>query len=298
MVIIGNEGILISVIWDNICRFICVVIGLILLSAFVGVFMNGLQLDFNSYIDIVLLIIKSLILPQTIEFTGPTGFEYSIFTNFWDSYLYSAYIFLAALFLSIVLGIFVAYLTTLLPKKINLFTIRTASLLESLPDLFIIIVIQFSVLFYFKQTGIQLFSIVGTAQNRSYILPTVALTLIPSLMIYKVVLFLVNEELKKSYVQLAKSIGFNKSQVFFIHVLRNITPSIILQSKSVIIILLSSMVIFEKLFNINGIFTFLITYPEPEIIAFTLIMIYLPIFIVNTSLIEYIHRKTGQRLEW
>ena len=271
---------------------------MILLSAFVGLFTNGLQLDINSYIDQVFLIIKSLILPHSIEFTGPTGFKYSIFTNFWDSYLYSAYIFLSALFLSILLGIFVAYLTTLLPEKVNRITIRIASLLESLPDLFIIIVIQFSVLFYLKKTGIQLFPTVGTAQNKSYILPTVALTLIPSLLIYKVVLFLVNEELKKTYVHFSKSIGFNKSQLFFIHVLRNVTPSIILESKSVVIILLSSMVIFEKLFNINGIFTFIISYPEPEIIAFTLIMIYLPIFLVYTALIEYIYRKTGQRLEW
>lgn len=285
-------------IWDNVCRFICVVIGLILLSAFVGLFTNGLPLNLTSYIDIVLLIIKSLIFPQLIEFTGPTGFEYSIFTNFWDFYLYSAYIFLAALFFSMMIGIVVAYLTTLLPKKINLFTIKMASLLESLPDLFIIIVIQFSVLFYFKQTGIQLFSTIATAQNRSYLLPVVALTLIPALMIYKVVLFLVNEEMEKSYIQLAKGIGFDKTQLFFTYVLRNITPSIVLQSKSVIIILLSSMVIFEKLFNINGIFTFIISYPEPEIIAFSLIMIYLPIFIVYTFLIESIYRKTGQRLEW
>lgn len=285
-------------IWDNVCRFICVVIGLILLSAFVGLFTNGLPLNLTSYIDIVLLIIKSLIFPQLIEFTGPTGFEYSIFTTFWNFYLYSAYIFLAALFFSMMIGIVVAYLTTLLPKKINLFTIKMASLLESLPDLFIIIVIQFSVLFYFKQTGIQLFSTIATAQNRSYLLPVVALTLIPALMIYKVVLFLVNEEMEKSYIQLARGIGFDKTQLFFTYVLRNITPSIVLQSKSVIIILLSSMVIFEKLFNINGIFTFIISYPEPEIIAFSLIMIYLPIFIVYTFLIESIYRKTGQRLEW
>lgn len=297
MVLLEIEGIL-SVIWDNVCRFICVVIGLILLSAFVGLFTNGLPLNLTSYIDIVLLIIKSLIFPQLIEFTGPTGFEYSIFTNFWDFYLYSAYIFLAALFFSMMIGIVVAYLTTLLPKKINLFTIKMAALLESLPDLFIIIVIQFSVLFYFKQTGIQLFSTIATAQNRSYLLPVVALTLIPALMIYKVVLFLVNEEMEKSYIQLARGIGFDKTQLFFTYVLRNITPSIVLQSKSVIIILLSSMVIFEKLFNINGIFTFIISYPEPEIIAFSLIMIYLPIFIVYTFLIESIYRKTGQRLEW
>lgn len=285
-------------ILNHILRFLCVVIGLVLLSAFVGLFMNGIQLDMGLYIESVVHITYALAMPQNLVFIGPTGFEYSIFTNFWDYYFYSIIIFLTALLISMIIGVFISYLTTLLPKKANLLVVKIASLLESIPDLFIIIVIQFCALYYYKQTGTKLFSIIGTSQNKTYLLPIIALALIPSLMIFKVILYLVNEEMEKAYVHLAKSKGFNRTHIFFIHVLRNIAPSIIIHSKSVILILLSSMVIFEKLFNIYGIFTFITKYSEPEIIAFTLVMIYLPIFIVYTFLTEFIFKKTGKRLEW
>jgi len=285
-------------ILGNFLRLICVVIGLVLLSAFVGLFTNGIQLDMRLYIDSVIHIIYSLIQPQNLVFIGPTGFEYSIYTNFWDYYFYSTIIFLTALLMAIIVGVFISYLTTLLPKRSNLIVVKIASLLDSIPDLFIIIIIQFCALYYYQQTGTKLFSIIGTAQNRTYILPIIALALIPSLMIFRVILYLVNDELEKTYVQLAKGKGFTRTYVFFKHVLRNIAPSIIIHSKSIILIILSSMVIFEKLFNIHGIFTFITEYHEPEIIAFSLVMIYLPIFIVYTSLTGFIFKKTGQRLEW
>ena len=76
-------------ILGNILRLICVVIGLVLVSAFVGLFMNGIQLDMGLYIDSVIHIIYALIHPGNLVFIGPTGFEYSIFIHFWDYYFYS-----------------------------------------------------------------------------------------------------------------------------------------------------------------------------------------------------------------
>lgn len=285
-------------ILGNILRFVCVVIGLILLSAFVGLFKKGIQLDIGVYMENLMQIIQALISPQNIVFVGPTGFEYSIFVHFWDNYFYSMTLFLTALLITITIGIFIAYLTTLLPQKRYQLIVKTVSLLESLPDLFIIIIIQFAVLFYYKQTGTLLFSTAGTAQSRTYFLPIIALALIPTVMVFKVILYLVNEEMEKTYVHLAKSKGFNRSKIFFSHVLRNIAPNIIIHSKSIILILLSSMVVFEKLFNINGIFSYIIAYPSPDIIAFTLILIYVPIFIAYTLIMKIIYKQTGQRLEW
>ncbi len=285
-------------ILESILRFFCVVFGLILLSAFVGLFTKGIQLNIGMYLDNIIQIIQGLTSPQNIVFIGPTGFEYSIFIDFWDNYFYSMILFLTALLISIVIGIFITYLTILLPQKSNQFIVKIVSLLESLPDLLIIIIIQLAVLFYYKRTGTLLFSTAGTSQNKTYFLPMISLSLIPAVMVFKVILYLANEELEKTYILLAKSKGFNSSELFFSHVLRNIAPNIIIHSKSIILILLSSMVVFEKLFNINGIFSFIIAYPNPDIIAFTLIMIYIPIFILYTLVTKIIYKQTGQRLEW
>lgn len=284
--------------FDILLRFFYVALGLIFLSAFVGLFTEGIQLDSGLFLSNIMGILESFASPGQLSVIGPNGKEYTIFLQFWDHYFYSLVIFLSAFLLALGMGVLLAYFTTYLPEKRFNSVSKTVSLLESLPDLFIIIVIQFGVLFYFKQTGTLLFPVASTGQNKSYVLPVLALALIPSLMVYKVILFLVRDELGKSYVNLAKSKGITKSTLFFRHILRNITPSIFSHSKSILLLLLSSMVIFEQIFNINGIFTFIITYPEPNIIAFTLILFYLPIFLLYALVTLIIGKTTGQRLEW
>ncbi|MGE6488585.1 ABC transporter permease subunit [Paenisporosarcina sp. NPDC076898] len=279
-------------------RFLYVVLGIILLSAFVGLFSNGIQLDFTVFLKNVLHIIKSLIFPDNLIILGPTNQEYSIFLNFWDYYFYSVTIFISALFIAMICGLFITYLTVLLPQKINDLVSRFVSLLESLPDLFIIMLIQFSVILYFKQSGHLLFPVAGSSQNQTYFLPVVTLALIPSFMIFRINLHLVSDEWTKSYVELAKSKGFNKTEIFFYHVLRNIAPSIFSHSKTIVLYLLSSMVIFEKLFNIYGIFTFITSYPNPNVIAFTLILFFVPVFLLYAVITSLIEKYTGQRLEW
>lgn len=283
---------------DVLLRFFYVAIGLILVSAFAGLFTHGIQLDARLFLSHIVQILNSFVSPTDLSVIGPNGMAYSIFLQFWDHYFYSLIIFISALLLSLGLGIGMAYLTVRLTEKRRQIVSKTISLLEALPDLFIIIVIQYGVLFYFKQTGTLLFPVAGTGQNKSYFLPILALALIPTLMVYKVILFLVQDELEKTYVNLAKSKGFSQTYVFFHHILRNITPSIFSHSKSIVLLLLSSMVIFERIFNINGIFTYIMTYPEPNVIAFTLILFYLPIFLLYAFVTLVISKTTGQRLEW
>lgn len=283
---------------EAVSRFLFVIIGLILLSAATGLFIGGLNLSFDLYMENLFLIVKSLIFVEHLTVNGPTGYEYSIFTSFWDYYSYSMVIFLSSLIMSIAIGIVLTYVALMLPDKGRKIVTRIASLLESLPDLFIIMVIQFVVIFYYKQTGHLLFPIAGTGNNKAYFLPICALALIPTFMIFKIILYLANEEMEKQYVMLAKSKGFNMTTIFFRHILRNLMPSLFTHSKSIVLFLLSSMVIFELIFNIYGIITYILTYPKPNVIAFSLIMFYLPIFILYAIFTAIINKNTGQRLEW
>ncbi|WP_203334445.1 ABC transporter permease subunit [Planococcus beigongshangi] len=279
-------------------RFFFVAIGLILLSAVVGLFVNGIHPDAGLFITQIFHIVKSLAIPENLTFTAINGAEYSIFPHFWEYYFYSLIIFLSSLILSLAMGIVLAYITSLLPEKKIHSVAKTVSLLEALPDLFIIMIIQFGVLVYYKQTGTLLFSIVSLGDNKTYIFPIIALALIPSIMVYKVILFLVKEEMKKTYVNFAKSTGFSQTYIFFHHILRNITPTIVSHSKSILLLLLSSMVIFEQIINIRGIFTFIIENPVPNVIAFTLILFYLPIFLIYALITAWVEKATAQRLEW
>lgn len=283
---------------ESFSRFFYVVTGLIVLSAITGLFNNGLNISFEFFFEQLFFILKSLVFPENLTVIGPTGYEYSIFTSFWDYYTYSLIIFLSALVISILIGIVLTYLTILLPEKGRKIITKIASLLESLPDLFIIMVIQFVVIFYYKQTNVLLFPVAGTGNNKAYFLPIFALALIPTFMVFRIILHLVNDELEKQYIDLARSKGFSITAIFFRHVIRNILPSIFTHSKSIVLFLLSSMVIFELIFNIYGIITYILTYPQPNVIAFSLIMFYLPIFIIYAVLTAIIEKNTGQRLEW
>lgn len=283
---------------ETFSRFIYVAIGIIILSAVSSLFIDGFHLSFSTFLDNLSFIMSSLAAPQNITVTGPTGYEYSIFTSFWDYYNYSITIFLSALVVAILIGIFLTYIALMLPEWGRKVITKLASLLESLPDLFIIMIIQLSVIYYYKQTNVLLFPVAGTGNNRSYFLPTIALALIPTFMIFKVILFLATEEMEKQYVVLAKSKGINKTSIYFRHVIRNILPSIFTHSKSIILLLLSSLVIFELIFNIHGIIMYILTYPQPEVIAFTLIMVYLPIFFLYAIITAILEKNTGQRLEW
>ena len=101
-------------------RFLYVIIGIILLSAFVGLFTTtGIHLEFSLFLDNVLHIVKSLIFPENLVVLGLSGREYSIFINFWDHYFYSLLIFISALCISIIIGIVITYFTILLPQKVN-----------------------------------------------------------------------------------------------------------------------------------------------------------------------------------
>lgn len=286
------------IIIDTFSRFFYVVIGLILLTAFASQFLTGFNPSFSQFLDTILFIVESLISPDKLTVIGPTGYEYSIFTSFWDYYSYSLIIFLSALIVSILIGIFLTYFTILLPAKRRKLVTKIASLLESLPDLFIIMIIQFAVVYYYKKTSVLLFPVAGTGNNKAYFLPICALALIPSFMVFKIVLLLANDELEKQYVVLVRSKGLNRTVVFFRHILRNIIPSIFTHSKSILLLLLSSLVIFELIFNIYGIVTYIINYPQPNVIAFSLIMFYLPIFILYAVITAIIERNTGQRMEW
>ncbi|WP_238473833.1 ABC transporter permease subunit [Paenisporosarcina cavernae] len=291
-------------------RFIYVVIGIILISAFVGLFTNslsetdpalfekGVQLTIPSFFENVVFICQSLFNWDNLTIHGAKQREFSIFLNFWDVYFYSIILFLSSLLLSIFNGVLLTYISMMLSHKMNSLLTRTVSLFESLPDLFIIMIIQFSIVVYYQKTGTLLFPVAGTAQNESYLLPIVALAVIPTILFYRISLHLVRDEWEKPYIDLARSKGFSKKRIFFSHVMRNIIPSLFIHSKTMVLYLLSSMVIFERIFNINGIISYVIRYPSSNIIAFSLILFFVPIFLLYVVLTPMIEKITGQKLEW
>lgn len=276
-------------------KFVFVLIGIILLTGLIGLFNEGVNLSLKQYLINLKDISSSLLHSNAMTITNEVNNSYPMFPAFWEPYFYSVSIFISAFLLSVVMGILLAYLTHLLPSSWSKFIIRTTNLLESTPDIFILIVIQYSVIFILKETGILLFPIVGSQEN-VYLIPILTLSILPTIMLFRITYLLVNDEYGKPYVDLIRGRGMSKHFIFFIHILRNITFSLLNHSKSIILFLLSSLIVFERLFNIYGITHFILSFSQMDVICFSLIMFYLPVFLLLILIRIFIDKKTGQKV--
>lgn len=276
-------------------KFALVVFGIILITGCIGLFTEGIDLSLVQYINNIGEVAASLLHVDQMTITNSHNNSYPMFPAFWEPYFYSVSIFLSAFLLSISLGILLAYLTHLLPNRWSSRIIKSTSLLESTPDIFILIVIQYIVIFTMKKTGVLLFPIIG-AQEKVYLVPILTLSILPSIMLFRIVSLLVNDEYSKTYVELIKSRGISKHSIFFIHVLRNISFSLLNHAKAIILFILSTLIVFERLFNIYGITHFILSFTEMDVVAFSLIMFYVPVFLLLLVIRGFIHRKTGQKV--
>ncbi|WP_064093436.1 ABC transporter permease subunit [Rossellomorea aquimaris] len=286
----------IKAISQSLQRFVLVSLGIIFLSSGIGLFTDGINMSLSLLIHNLFKIISYLFHPSEMTIQNTSLNEYPLFPTFWSYYYYSLIVFLFSLSLAIIVGLFLSYLTILLPQRVNAWILRLTELLEVVPDIFIIIVIQFSVIFLFKKTGILLFPIAG-ASEPVYFLPIVTLSILPSLFIYRLALLLIHDELKEPYVELARSKGYSITPIFFHHILRNIANSFVNHMKTIILFLLSSLIIFERLFNIYGITHFIFSFSQMEVIAFSLMMFYLPIFLLFLIASIWLQRVTGEEVK-
>ncbi|MGC4379420.1 ABC transporter permease subunit [Fictibacillus sp. Mic-4] len=276
-------------------RMIFTVFGIVLISAFLGLFIDGVHLKFSLFIENFIEIIKYLNNPgQELE-VNYIGTKIKLFPGIWSFYLYSIIIFISSFLLSLIISSLISIATFFLSKKVVRKIVYLASLLESLPDIFIIIIIQFIVIWIYKKTGLLLFPVAG-AFERAYFLPILTLTILPTIMFYRIIILLMEEEFNKPYTEFGRSKGFRLLYILCIHVLRNIAISVANHSKSIIWVMLSNLIIFERLFNIYGLFNFIFQNPNICIICTSLILFYIPIVILLSIIRLIIEKTTGQEV--
>ncbi len=270
--------------------------------------MYGIDISFTSYFQNLNKLVILLVNPSEIivykdiygikypgPFPSPLEKNYSLFPMFWEYYLYSIKIFMAALVTAMFAGIFLTYLTSFLPKRMVHVLSRILSFLEVLPDIFVIFVVQFFIIWFYKKTEILLFPIAG-AFEKVYFVPIIVLSLLPTLFFYKVSLFMTMEEYEKQYAEFAVSKGVGTNLLFLKHIFRNAVIGITSHSKAIVWLMLSNLIILERIFNIYGLTKYILNYKQIEIIAFSLIMFYIPIFLILLISKLVIQRTTGKEV--
>lgn len=169
-----------------------------------------------------------------------------------DKYFYTMTILSVSLFIVILIGMFVATTIMLMPLS---FRKRLGGFIDfttTAPDLLIVFLLQYLVIFLFKTFHIKLFQLYGGNYTEPYIMPIVIVSFVPTIFLVQFLLKEFANEEQQDYVLFAIAKGTPLKTIYTKHIIRNIIPLLLIHLRIIIWFLLSSIIVVEYLFNIHG----------------------------------------------
>lgn len=101
------------------------------------------------------------------------------------------------------------------------------SFMLGLPDFFVIVMIQLLAIQLAKQNGHKVITIMQFGSDVPLLIPIIAISLMPALMIYGTVRLAVKREWEEGYIKTAYSKGLSRTRVFIRHILRNTSEDLL-----------------------------------------------------------------------
>ncbi|MGR3765802.1 ABC transporter permease subunit [Rossellomorea sp. NS-SX7] len=273
-----------QILWLPV-QFILTCLGLFLFSGAGSLLMydHELIIHIAKYLHTLELILKDLLDPGNIFIRlEADGKDYPIFPMLLKLFGYSFVLLMSAFLIAVVCAALLSYLSMLLPRRAHRFFLKILDLLDSLPDVLIVVILQLFIIWLFKKTGILFFDIYALGEERIYVLPIICLAVMPIAFLVKNFLFQLREEGDKPYVEYSFSKGFSKAYTLWVHLFRNVWISFYYHMKPIFLLMLSNLLIIEILFNINGFMTAMLSVAvrEPSAFFIGMLMIYIPFFIL------------------
>lgn len=254
-------------------------LGIVLISSMPALFQEGTFLNVPLFLSELKRLLLMLFHPAEWLYFYK-GHPQPIFEFLWHPYRYSMTLFFLGTILGMTLAFLLALGTMYMPVWVKRTIERALNLFEAIPDLMLAFGLQIFIVWIYKQSGIMVLDFATAGQDRIYMLPILTIAVLPLVMMYKVIMTLMDEELTKSYVHLAKSKGLVKSHILNVHVMRNIVRSMFYHSKIIVWGSLSSLFIFEYIFNINGITSAFLNDFRPFVTTVILLLLFTPFFLL------------------
>ncbi len=259
-------------------QFILSIIGIICLGALPKLF-EGLHINFSQYVQAVKMLAVKL-----IDFPNLTyGMNKPLFPQLFIHYKETMIIFLASFFISLCIAFGIVYIIIRSRPHIQNRIKSFLLFVESIPDILLIIGSQILVVWFFQKTGFLPVKIAALGGESIRGLPIICLSIPTTIMFIKLLLLRFETELEKDYVLFAKAKGLDRFYILNHHVVRNVLLSTLFFAKTNIWFMLSNLYIIEWLFNTHGIFIFIKDYPAIEMFTISVLLIYIPIFILFKS---------------
>ncbi len=207
---------------------------------------------------------------------------YPIYPIFFQLFGYSFLLLFLAFLAAAAISALLSYCFMFLPKKVYKVCLKIMDIFDSLPDVLIIVFIQFFVIWFFKKTDVLLIDIYTLGDEKVYLVPIICLAIMPIAFLTKHFLFQLREEEEKPYVEYSFSKGFSRAYTIWVHLFRNVWIHFYFHIKPIFLLMLSNLLIIEILFNINGFMNVLLDVSQRNPSAFFLgmLMIYIPFFVV------------------
>jgi oligopeptide transport system permease protein len=154
-------------------------------------------------------------------------------------------------FLGILLGYALALCAVWLPR-IGKGIDRAHGLLLGLPDFFIIVMIQMLAIQLAKANGHKVITIMQFGNDIPLLIPMVAISILPALLVYGTVRLAVKREWEEGYIKTAYSKGLSRTRVFFRHILRNTSEDLLSILPRTITAAITALVVAEAMTSTFG----------------------------------------------
>ncbi|HSO58792.1 MAG TPA: hypothetical protein VLQ66_11300 [Paenisporosarcina sp.] len=281
-------------------KYLSGIIGIVLISCTPILFTLTGSIDLHLFFTTFLGVIKSFFNPSEwhlrfIIFTTQKTVIVSFLDYLKGPYVYSMLILVISLLLSLIISFVLSFITLLSKGFIKKILLQIAKILESFPDFSFIFLIQIVVVQVYLKTDILILQFYSLGDNLVYIAPILCLSILPTMLLFKLFILLFEEEWGKSYVELARSKGLSNFEVLLKHCTSNVLKSLFFQSKSIVWLSLSSLLIIEYLFGINGILYYLKADFSPTGTTFILLSIFTPFFFFYTIAERIVDKEKIER---
>jgi peptide/nickel transport system permease protein len=167
-------------------------------------------------------------------------------------YFYTMTILSVSLLIVILIGMFVATTIMLMPLSFRKRLSGFIDFTTTAPDLLIVFLLQYLVIFLYKTFHIKLFQLYGGNYTEPYFMPIVIVSFVPTIFLVQFLLKEFANEEQQDYVLFAIAKGTPLKTIYTKHIIRNIIPLLLIHLRTVIWFLLSSIIVVEYLFNIHG----------------------------------------------
>ena len=185
-----------------------------------------------------------------------SSFTFNVGQFKWSAFKELPPYFLVTLFyvsVSSAIGIIIGFpLGILRYRKINSQSQNIFSFIGSIPDFFIILLLQLFAIYFRKVTGVR-FAKIAMTSDLPLLLPIIAMSLYPIIYVTKQTSRAAFEVTCQDYIQFARAKGIKRKKLFFSHIIPALLPGLSTDVTKVSLLVLSNVFIAENLFLIQGI---------------------------------------------